>query len=145
MARCAYHRGREAVGACVNCGRMVCLECQTMLGGKVYCQPCAEEIFVKKTPEADKSAAKAAAKATAKPAAKPAAGDVSGAWWLLPIFLTWVGGIIAWALTKDKDPRKAKSMLRWGIGLFFLYLALWVGMIILYAFAIGGSVSMQMP
>ena len=120
---------------------MVCLECQTLLGGKVYCQPCADEIFVKKAPEE----AKPAAKAAAKPAAKPAAGGVSGAWWLLPIFLTWVGGLIAWALTKDRDRRRARSMLFWGIGLFFLYWALWILMIILIAFVSGGSVSMQMP
>ena len=109
---------------------MVCLECQTLLGGKVYCQSCADEIFVQKAPEAAKPAAKSAAKAAAKP---EAAGGVSGAWWLLPIFLTWVGGLIAWAVTKDRDPRKAKSMLSWGIGLTFLYIALW-GLMILIMF-----------
>lgn len=138
MARCSYHRSREAVGACVNCGKMVCLECQTLLGGKVYCQPCAEEIFVKKEPEAVKPEAKPVAKTAA-------AGGVSGAWWLLPIFLTWVGGLIAWACTKDRDSKKARSMLFWGIGLTFLYWALWFIMVLLIAFATGGSVSLQSP
>lgn len=139
MARCSYHRNREAVGACVNCGKMVCVECQTMLGGKVYCQTCADEIFVKKEPEK----AKPGAKAAAKPAA--AAESVSGAWWLLPIFLTWVGGIIAWACTKERNPKKARSMLFWGIGLTFLYWALWFVMVLIIAFASGGSISLQSP
>ena len=43
--KCAYHPESDAVGACVNCGRMVCSECKTTLGGKIYCKPCAEEVF----------------------------------------------------------------------------------------------------
>ena len=114
MSDCFYHPGRDATGACVNCGKMVCLECRTLLGGKMYCQPCADEVFVK-TP----SKAKAE-----QPAAIPSAAPVqkvSGAWWLLPVFLWWVGGLIAWASTKGRDPKKAKRMLWWGIGLTFLY------------------------
>jgi len=34
--KCAYHPEREAVGACVDCGRLVCDECKTLLGGKIY-------------------------------------------------------------------------------------------------------------
>jgi zinc ribbon protein len=40
---------------------------------------------------------------------------VSGAWWLLPIFFTWIGGLIAWALTRDRDPGRARAMLITGI------------------------------
>jgi len=43
--KCAYHPEKDAVGACVNCGRMVCSECRAMLGGKIYCKPCAGEAF----------------------------------------------------------------------------------------------------
>lgn len=46
--KCAYHPDVDAVGACVNCGRMVCSECRAMLGGKTYCKPCAEEGFAAK-------------------------------------------------------------------------------------------------
>jgi hypothetical protein len=93
---------------------MVCLECRTILSSKIYCQPCADEIFSKGIASAKEAAS----------TVKPAVG-VSGVWWLLPIFLTWLGGLIAWLANKDKDPRKAKSMLWWGIGLTFIYGAIY--------------------
>ncbi len=40
---------------------------------------------------------------------------VSGAWWLLPIFMGWVGGLIAWLVNKDADPKRARAMLITGI------------------------------
>jgi hypothetical protein len=40
---------------------------------------------------------------------------VSGAWWLLPILLGWLGGLIAWLANRDADPDKARSMLIAGI------------------------------
>lgn len=40
---------------------------------------------------------------------------VSGAWWLLPIFIGWLGGLIAWLVNKDVDPAKARAMLITGI------------------------------
>ena len=49
MAKCAYHSNREAVGACVNCGKLVCEECKTALRGKTYCNPCANDIYLGKT------------------------------------------------------------------------------------------------
>ncbi|MFC2018980.1 hypothetical protein ACFLU4_03380 [Chloroflexota bacterium] len=42
---CAYHPDRDAMGACVSCGRLVCIECKTELGGKIYCNPCADKQF----------------------------------------------------------------------------------------------------
>jgi len=42
---------------------------------------------------------------------------VSGAWWLLPIFMGWIGGLIAWLVNKDVDPRRARSMLITGIAI----------------------------
>jgi hypothetical protein len=52
---------------------------------------------------------------------------VSGAWWLLPIFMGWLGGLIAWLVNKDVDPRRARQMLITGIAisalLVFLILA----------------------
>ena len=45
----------------------------------------------------------------------PYGGKPSAAWWLLPIFLSWLGGIIAWLGVKDRDPRMAKNCLILGI------------------------------
>jgi len=49
MAKCAYHPNRDAVGTCVSCGRLVCDECKAALGGKIYCNPCADKMLVSKT------------------------------------------------------------------------------------------------
>ena len=46
-----------------------------------------------------------------------AAGHTSWSWWLLPLLLSWIGGIIAWALTRYRDPNKATQMLWFGISL----------------------------
>ena len=129
MADCFNHPGRDATGACVNCGKMICLECRTVLGEKIYCQRCADDIFVK-----------GAAKAPA-----PAKEGVSGAWWLMPIFLIWVGGLIAWAVTRDRDPRRARSMLWWGIGLTFLYPFIGIFLTMLIALAGVGTLGLTFP
>lgn len=50
--KCAYHSDREPVGACVACGRLICVECKALLGGKMYCTPCADKIFIQDKPEA---------------------------------------------------------------------------------------------
>jgi len=51
---------------------------------------------------------------------------VSWAWWLLPILalptLNFIGGIIAWAFNRYRDPRKATYMLWLGISLTLVYL-----------------------
>jgi len=125
MADCTFHPGKEAVGACVSCGKMVCLACRTELQEKVYCPGCANKLFV------SKSDVPVTAPAT------PTVQTVSGAWWLLVIlpFLfggwSWIGGIIAWAVNKNKDPKKAKSMLIWGIALSVVYLILGIIFIVL--------------
>ena len=42
---CYYHPDRDAVGACVNCGRFICAECKVELGDKIYCNRCADKIY----------------------------------------------------------------------------------------------------
>ncbi len=45
---CYYHPDREVVGMCVSCGKPICAECKVILGGKCYCNPCADKIFAGK-------------------------------------------------------------------------------------------------
>jgi len=139
MADCSYHPGKDAVGACVSCGKMVCVACKTELQDKVYCPACANKLFVRR-----EDIPVAAAPADTAPSVKP----VSGAWWLLVILpllfggWCWIGGIIAWAVNKDKDPKKAKSMLIWGIVLSVIYLVL---AIIFIALIVTGFLILEMP
>ena len=42
-------------------------------------------------------------------------GKPSAAWWLLPIFISLIGGAIAWACLRDRDPRMANKCLVLGI------------------------------
>ncbi len=47
---------------------------------------------------------------------------ISNLWYLLPIFFSLLGGIIAWVANRDKNPKKARSFLIWGIAIFILSL-----------------------
>jgi len=50
------------------------------------------------------------------PVARPRRG-VNPAWWLLPIFMGWLGGLIAWVVNRDVDPERARAMLVTGIAI----------------------------
>jgi len=41
----------------------------------------------------------------------------SNLWWLLPVFLAWIGGLAAWLVNRDKEPKKARYMLFGGLGM----------------------------
>jgi len=51
---------------------------------------------------------------------------VSGLWWLLPILFGWLGGLVAWVVTRDRDPRVARSMLITGIVLSVILFVLFL-------------------
>jgi len=69
---CAYHKKAEAAGACVSCGKLVCEECKVTLKGKIYCNPCVEEMFAEKV-EAASSMLPATATVVEPKAARAAA------------------------------------------------------------------------
>ncbi|MBM3166631.1 MAG: hypothetical protein FJZ83_02650 [Chloroflexi bacterium] len=95
---CAYHKKVDAAGACVSCGKLVCEECKVTLKGKIYCNPCVEEMFTEKAAVASavsapaavtavetkpgkgltKPPAEAPAKAKAAAKAEAATGNTSG-------------------------------------------------------------------
>jgi len=73
-------------------------------------------------------AAPAPAPEYASPFGRPTR-PVNGAWWLLPILLGWLGGLIAWLVNRDADERTARMMLVVGIaisvaGAIIVYFAL---------------------
>jgi hypothetical protein len=45
----------------------------------------------------------------------------SWAWWLLPILLTWLGGIIAYLCVRRTDPAKANRLMTVGFILFAVF------------------------
>lgn len=42
---CDRHPEREGVASCIICGRILCEECRLKLGGKNYCERCADKLF----------------------------------------------------------------------------------------------------
>jgi hypothetical protein len=58
---CYIHEQKEAVGACVGCGKFICSECCTEIGGKNYCKSCVEKLVANKEQEIDKLENKSAA------------------------------------------------------------------------------------
>ncbi len=165
---CAYHPGKEAGAACVNCGKLICIECKMELAGKNYCPPRANEIFVakkpaavaetpapvaetpagaRKTPAGVRKMPAGATKGPAEVAEEVAVTEekISGAWWLMPVFLTWVGGLVAWLVNRDKAPRRSRSMLIWGIVLTFVYPIIWFLGIWIIALVLGGVATVTLP
>lgn len=43
---CYIHPEREAEWTCAVCGQSVCPECKVTLQGRVYCNPCAEKMYL---------------------------------------------------------------------------------------------------
>ena len=52
----------------------------------------------------------------------------SGAWYLLPIFFSLLGGIIAYFVIKEDDPKKAKNCLYLGIALTVIPLVILIAL-----------------
>jgi hypothetical protein len=103
--------GRETPDAsfCQYCGKGLysCKKCKTLvLKETIYCPTCG--ILV-----------------SAENREMMAREHVSWAWWLLPILsipgFNFVGGIIAWAFNRYRNPRKATLMLWLGVSITLIY------------------------
>ena len=68
-----------------------------------YCSNCGEEIDAR---------AKICVKCGVEQA--PLVEKVSSIWYLFPFFFMIIGGVIAWAVNKDRDPKKARNFLIFG-------------------------------
>jgi uncharacterized Tic20 family protein len=67
------------------------------------------------------------------------AEDVSSLWYLVPLFFGFIGGIVAWAVNKDRDPKKARKMMIFGI----LWTILLIVLSILFTLLMVGSMHNQ--
>jgi hypothetical protein len=123
VTSCSYHASKDAVGSCVSCGKLICRACQSEIDDKSYCPPCVEKLFTAKQSVAQATPAFAAA--------KPVGQAVNPAWWLLPVFLSWVGGLAAWLANKERNAGVARYMLFTGIGMAVIQGL--VGLILVFA------------
>lgn len=154
---CYTHTDREAIGVCVSCGKPVCGECKVELGGKFYCNPCADRIFT--------SNIEAGANTSGQGSAAVVPSEVLG-WNWGAFFLSWIWGIgnkvwisflvfipyfdliwifvlgakgneWAWRSKRwdsiEHFKQTQRSWAKWGLILFVLNIALAVGLILLVA------------
>ena len=95
------HKIRESNIFCNNCGSKIlektqfCMECGNSLDNP-------SQTNISTTPQS-------------YPQYSRQGGKPSATWYLLPIFFSIIGGIIAWACIRDRDPRMAKNNLILGI------------------------------
>jgi hypothetical protein len=94
--KCIIHPGVDAIGVCTVCGKGLCMECDVELGGKLYCKTCANESFKKLN--------------------KPVS-QVSGWFYLLPLFFGLFGGLFAFFYDDNykRNKNRGKNMLGFGI------------------------------
>jgi cytochrome bd-type quinol oxidase subunit 2 len=52
--------------------------------------------------------------------------NASAAWYLVPIFLSLIGGVIMWLALRKEDPRKAKKGLIVAVIVYFIGLAIFL-------------------
>lgn len=62
--------------------------------------------------------------------------DVSSMWYLVPLLFGFLGGIVAWAVNKDRNPKKARKMMIFGI--------VWSVLIMVLFFLIGFLMTLSM-
>jgi uncharacterized membrane protein YeaQ/YmgE (transglycosylase-associated protein family) len=67
-----------------------------------------------------------------QPAVRPSE-PVSGVWWLLPLFLAWIGGLIAYFVLKDRNQTTAEHMLIFGVVWTFVgAVVIWILFFVLF-------------
>ena len=112
---------------CGNCGAVIatslmasdpisnitCPNCSaSSSAGSVYCGSCGTELVHPPVAWTARTSQPATRKLT------------SAAWWLMPIFFAWIGGLIAWGVVRESDRSKAKKLLWTGIGLTVFWIIL---------------------
>lgn len=58
----------------------------------------------------------------------------SKAWWLAPIFLGWLGGLLMWLALKEENKPMAKKGLIVGIVLTVVWSAVYIPVLMLFVF-----------
>jgi hypothetical protein len=111
--------GSEGPRFCANCGA-------PLNPGTKFCSSCGQPVL----------SAPAGMPSPSAPWTAPVKGaeTISRWWWLLPILLSWIGGLIAYFVLRDRNAKTARNMLIFSIvwtvvvgaitfGLFFVFFA----------------------
>lgn len=114
--KCDKHPEKEAIAVCVNCGKGICEGCRLHLGGKNYCQECADTIMSEKTSTAIKSLADVS---------KTEKGLDAGEGIVICLFSP-IAGAIAWLVWHDKKPKKAQQACIIAVILFVVWLFIYI-------------------
>lgn len=105
-----------AATSTVHSGQVFCASCGTANpGDSLFCESCGSTLVLQESSYVITSAPQYAT--TVK--------KTSAAWWLMPIFLGWIGGIVAWLVVKENDKSKARKLLWTGIILTVLLAVFW--------------------
>lgn len=114
--KCDKHSEKEAIAVCVNCGKGVCEDCRLNLGGKNYCQECADTIMSEKTSALTQSSVDDS---------KSEKGLDAGEGIVICLFSP-IAGAIAWLVWHDKKPKKAQQACLIAVILFFVWLVIYI-------------------
>ncbi|BAI61434.1 conserved hypothetical protein [Methanocella paludicola SANAE] len=129
--KCYVHPDIDAVGTCTNCGKTVCSGCALEMNGKLICKSCIERMATQPSSQPPvQPAAQPAAQPVPQPTAPPVAPVAAAApaapgrkepliSLILSFFFPGLGQIYNGQMKK-------------GIILIVAYLALWIGMFIVY-------------
>ena len=52
MASCHYHPDRSAIGVCMRCRRLICVDCTTRVDGVNHCHACLSTLGRRRFPRA---------------------------------------------------------------------------------------------
>jgi hypothetical protein len=92
--KCSNHDDREATGICIQCGKGLCIECKREVGGKFYCQPCADicnqinNAIAKKTPPLQSSI-----ETRTSTSSHPSSQSTPLKWYILGPLIALIGGL----------------------------------------------------
>ena len=100
----------------IEAGQLYCTSCGTRNPpDSLFCENCGSKLVLQESQHVITSA----------PQYAPTAKKTSAAWWLMPIFLMWIGGVVAWLVVRETDKAKAKHMLWLGIATTFFWPIFW--------------------
>lgn len=133
---------------CSECGRFKTRECQANPGGADWDMAENFSCFISRveqpppSPQANQASIYASPQAnqtsiyaSPPPGSRPyyvTREETSSAWWLLPIFFGWMGGLASFFAVRDKDHSKAKNLLIVGVLISGIPFVFW-----LFAFSCG--------